>query len=100
MLQGNITKPWIRFIRVGGWKRIQQKVTKRSYSFQSNLEPGMISPTLHVPEYIQRPDPIQELPLRVKTEKEIEIMRSTCQLAAKILDFACNAAQVMSSFIK
>lgn len=69
--------------------------SKRHYAFQSNLIIGSVSPTLTVPKHIVRPPVHQSAPpLTIKTEEQIKNMRKTCKLAANILNFACEAAQV------
>ena len=68
---------------------------KRSFaSFVSGLAPGKVSKMLPVPAHIKRPPYRDEAPLAIKTPDQIERMRSTGRLAAQILNFACDAAQV------
>lgn len=67
---------------------------KRFYAFQSNLIIGRVSPTLAVPKHIPRPPFLETPPLAIKTNEQIDRMRNSCILAAKILNFACEVAQV------
>ena len=62
----------------------------------AKLVAGVVSPPLIVPPHIVRPQiaSTNPAPFTFKTEEQIDALRSTGRLAARILDFALSMAQV------
>ena len=74
-----------------------QVMSKRGMAtFVSKVLPGTVSGPLEVPAGIKRPPFRDNAPISIKSAVEVEAMRSTGQLAGRILNFACEAALVGS----